>query len=68
MIYAMVGSNSILYPTTDVIDTYLFRQLLENPSMGQTAAVGLVQSVLGFCFVVLCNKVANKWSPESALF
>lgn len=68
MIYAMVGKNSILYPTTDVIDTYLFRQLLENPSMGQTAAVGLVQSVLGFCFVLLCNKIANKWSPESALF
>ena len=68
MIYAMVGSNSVLYPTTDVIDTYLFRQLLENPSMGQTAAVGLVQSMLGFLFVVLCNKVANKWSPESALF
>ncbi len=68
MIYAMVGSNSILYPTTDVIDTYLFRQLLENPSMGQTAAVGLIQSILGFAFVVLCNKVANKWSPESALF
>ncbi len=68
MIYAMVGTNSLLYPTTDVIDTYLFRQLLENPSMGQTAAVGLVQSVLGFLFVVLCNKIANKWSPESALF
>ena len=66
MIYAMVGSNSILYPTTDVIDTYLFRQLLA--SMGQTAAVGLIQSILGFGFVVLCNKVANKWSPESALF
>lgn len=68
MIYAMVGSNSVLYETTDVIDTYLFRQLLENPSMGQTAAVGLVQSVLGCLFVILCNKVANKWSPESALF
>ncbi len=68
MIYAMVGSNSILYPTTDVIDTYLFRQLLENPSMGQTAAVGLVQSVLGCIFVIICNKAANRWSPESALF
>lgn len=68
MIYAMVGSNSLLLPTTDVIDTYLFRQLLENPNMGQTAAVGLVQSILGFLFVILCNKIANKWSPESALF
>ena len=68
MIYAMVGSNSLLYPTTDVIDTYLFRQMFENPNMGQTAAVGLIQSILGFLFVVLCNKIANKWSPESALF
>lgn len=68
MIYAMVGTNSILYPTSDVIDTYLFRQMFENPNMGQTAAVGLIQSVLGFLFVVFCNKIANKWSPESALF
>lgn len=68
MIYAMVGSNTMLYSTTDVIDTYLFRQLLDNPSMGQTAAVGFVQSILGCVFVIICNKTASKLSPESALF
>lgn len=68
MIYTLVGTNSLLYPTTDVIDTYLLRALLENPNMGMTAAIGLVQSVLGCIFVIICNKVANKFSPEAALF
>ncbi len=68
MIYAMVGTNSLLYPTTDVIDTYLLRAMMENTNMGMTAAIGLVQSVLGFLLVVLSNSVANKVSPDSALF
>ncbi len=68
MIYAMVGNNSLLYPTTDVIDTYLLRSLQENTNMGMTAAIGLVQSVLGFILVIASNALANKVSPESALF
>ncbi len=68
MIYTMVGNNSLLYPTTDVIDTYLLRSMQENTNMGMTAAIGLVQSVLGFILVVASNKVANKLSPDAALF
>ena len=68
MIYTMVGTNSMLYPTTDVIDTYLLRAMLENTNMGMTAAIGLVQSVLGFILVVASNALANKVSPDSALF
>lgn len=68
MIYTMVGNNSLLYPTTDVIDTYLLRSMQENTNMGMTAAIGLVQSVLGFVLVVASNKFANKVSPDAALF
>ncbi len=68
MIYALVGNNSLLYPTTDVIDTYLVRAMLENSNMGMTAAIGLVQSVLGFILVVISNAIANKFSPDAALF
>lgn len=68
MIYTMVGNNSLLYPTTDVIDTYLLRAMLENTNMGMTAAIGLVQSVLGFILVIASNAFANKVSPDSALF
>lgn len=68
MIYAMVGPNSLLFPTTDVIDTYLLRAMMENTNMGMTAAIGLVQSVLGFILVIASNALANKVSPDSALF
>lgn len=68
MIYAMVGTNTLLYPTTDVIDTYILRALLENTNMGMTAAIGFAQSILGFILVVASNKLANRFSPEAALF
>lgn len=68
MIYAIVGTNSVLYPTTDVIDTYVFRAMMELNDMGMAAAVGLLQSAVGFILVVSVNGVARKWSPDSAIF
>lgn len=68
MIYAIVGNNSVLYPTTDVIDTYVYRSLMQLGDMGMSAAIGLCQSVLGFLFVVGSNKLAQKFAPESAMF
>lgn len=68
MIYAIVGNNTLLYPTTDVIDTYIYRQLMELGDMGMSSAVGLLQSVLGFVMVYATNWIARKLEPESAIF
>ncbi|WP_438351516.1 ABC transporter permease [Paenibacillus sp. FA6] len=68
MIYAIVGNNPVLYPTTDVIDTYVYRALMELSDMSMAAAVGLFQSVVGFILVVSINYITRKLSPESALF
>lgn len=68
MIYALVGNNTILYPTTDVIDTYAYRQLMELGDMGMSGAVGLLQSVLGFIMVAVTNFIARKVYPEAAIF
>lgn len=68
MIYALVGTNTVLYPTTDVIDTYVYRQLVESSNMGMSSAVGLYQSVMGFIMVVITNKITKKLDAESALF
>ncbi|MGM0883195.1 MAG: ABC transporter permease [Bacillota bacterium] len=68
MIYAIVGRNVLLYPTTDVIDTYVFRALMELNDMGMAAAVGVFQSLVGFILVVAVNQLARKFSPDSALF
>ncbi len=68
MIYALVGDNSFLYPTTDVIDTYVYRQLRTMGDVSMSAAVGLYQSVVGFCIVLVTNTLAKKFEPDSAIF
>jgi len=68
MIYAIIGDNSMLFPTTDVIDTYVFRALRTLGDMGMSAAVGLFQSIVGFILVILVNAIARKLTPESAIF
>ena len=42
MIYNLVGNNSLLYRTTDVIDTYVYRMLVESTNIGQSAAVSFL--------------------------
>ncbi len=68
MIYTFIGDNTMLYSTTDVIDTYVFRSLRSHGSMGMSAAVGLYQSVFNFLFVVVTNAIAKKLNPQSAIF
>jgi len=62
MIYTVVGNRPMLYPTTDVIDTYILRALRANSNYGMTAAVGLSQSVLGFICVYGSNLLAKRYS------
>lgn len=64
MIYALVGDNGQLYPTTDVIDTYVFRSMRTFGDFGMTAAVGLYQSFMGFVMVVAANWISKKLSDE----
>jgi putative aldouronate transport system permease protein len=62
MIYAIVGNSASLYPTTDVIDTYIIRALQSTTNFGMSTAVGLSQSVLGFICVFGSNWVVKRWS------
>jgi len=60
MIYAIIQERANLYPTTDVIDTYIIRALQSSMNFGMSTAVGLSQSVLGFIFVFGSNWLV-KW-------
>ncbi|GIN71598.1 sugar ABC transporter permease [Bacillus sp. J14TS2] len=68
MIYAIIKDNGLLYPTVDVIDTYVFRALrtIGNPS--QAMAVGIFQSVVGFILVFGANWIVKKINPDNSLF
>ncbi|CAM4296731.1 ABC transporter permease subunit [Paenibacillus alkaliterrae] len=68
MIYAIVKDNGLLYPTTDVIDTYVFRSLRNIGNPAQAMAIGLYQAVVGFILVYGSNKIVKKINPDNALF
>lgn len=68
MIYGLVQDNSLLFSTTDVIDTYVYRMLRQLNNYGMSTAVGLIQSVCGFVFVYVANNLARRFEPESAIF
>lgn len=68
MIYALVGDNSALYPTTDVIDTFVYRALRQLNNLGMSTATSLFQSLVGLILVFLTNKITKKVEPDAAIF
>ena len=63
-----MGSNSILYTTTDIIETYVYRATMTDFNFSTASAVGLYQSVIGFVIVMVVNWVVKKIEPDYALF
>ena len=68
LFYQLTRDVGALYPTTDVIDTYIFRTMRVVGDMGMGSAVGLVQSIVGLVLVIATNAAAKKIDPDSALF
>ncbi|WP_168120642.1 ABC transporter permease subunit [Paenibacillus sp. HB172176] len=68
MFYNMVGNNGVLFSSTDVIDTFVFRSLITSNDIGMSAAAGVFQSVLGFATIMLVNYSVRRYDPDRALF
>ncbi|MBO7747159.1 sugar ABC transporter permease [Paenibacillus sp. MWE-103] len=68
MFYAMVGDASLLFPTTDVIDTLVYRSLRKSGDIGMASAAGFLQSVVAFVLVLASNYAARKIDRDSAIF
>lgn len=68
LFYQVPQNSGQLYATTNVIDTYVYRALLQLGNTGMSAAAGFYQSVVGFVLVMASNLVVRKVSRENALF
>jgi putative aldouronate transport system permease protein len=68
MIYGIVGDNSLLFSTTDVIDTYCYRALRVFGDFSKSSAVTLYQAAMGVVTVVLFNWLIKKIQPEFRMF
>lgn len=68
LFYQVTLDSGAIMSTTNVIDTYVYRALLQMGDIGMASAAGLYQSVLGFVLVLSANYLVSKFSKENALF
>ena len=68
LFYNVPMNQGMLYPVTDVIDTYIYRALTYLNNVGMSTAAGLYQSVVGFILVIIVNNIVNRIDPDSAMF
>ena len=68
-LFLQVPMNSgMLYNTTQTIDTYVYRALMELNDIGMSSAAIVFQSIVGFVLVIASNLFVRRMDPESALF
>ena len=68
LFYQIPMNSGLLYSTTQTIDTYVYRGLLELNDIGRSTAAGFLQSVFGFICVLAANRIVLKIDRSSALF
>jgi putative aldouronate transport system permease protein len=68
LFYIVTRDTPALYPTTDVIDTFVYRALRQLGDVSMAAAAGFMQSVIGFVLVLVSNMVVRKIDPDKSLF
>lgn len=68
LFYQLTMNSSMLYSTTDVIDTYVFRALRETGNIGMASAVDFYKSFIGLLLVLLTNYIVKKRDADNALF
>jgi putative aldouronate transport system permease protein len=69
LVLNLVKNNALLYQSTDVIDTYVYRALITaGGSFAAASAAGVFQSVMGFLVILGANTIVRRIDRERALF
>lgn len=68
LFYQVTRNSGVLYPTTQVIDSYVLNAIFKNSNFGFTSATSFFQSVVGLLMMLFANGMVRKIAPENALF
>lgn len=68
LFFQLTRDTGALYPTTDVMDTYVYRALRVTGNLGVSSAVSFFQAIVGFCLILVSNLIVRRIDSDSALF
>lgn len=68
LFYQVTRNSGVLYPTTQVIDSYVLNAIFKNSNFGFTAATTFFQSIVGLIMMLVANGAVRKAAPDNALF
>ncbi|MBU3136902.1 ABC transporter permease subunit [Clostridium gasigenes] len=68
LFYNLPKNSGALFPVTNVIDTYVYRGLMNLGNIGMSSAAGLYQSVVGLVLILVTNGIVRKIDNDNAFF
>lgn len=64
LFFQVTRNQPLLFPTTDVLDTYIYRSLTVTRDVSMAAAAQFYQSIVGFLLVIFFNWVVRRIERE----
>lgn len=68
LFYSVPMNSGPLFPTTQVVDTYVYRALMSTSNPGMSTAASLFQNIVGFICLMGANTIVRKLDEDSSLF
>jgi putative aldouronate transport system permease protein len=68
MFQQVTQDAKLLLPATDVIDTFVYRSLINMQNVGMSSAASFIQSSVGCILLVSVNMIVRRVDPDSSLF
>lgn len=68
LFYSVPQNSGPLFPTTQVLDTYVYRAFMATNKPEMSTAASLLQNAVGFICVIAANTFVRKVDEDSSLF
>ena len=68
LFFSVPQNSGSIFRTTQVLDTYVYRALMNSQNIGMSTAASLFQNTVGFILIMITNSIIRKIDPDSSLF
>ena len=67
LFYQVTRNSGSIMSTTETIDVFVYKALMENSNYGFSAAAGLIQNIIGCVLLFMANMIIKKIDPEGGI-